>query len=444
MTGQALRSLGVAIVVGALWLSALALPASAANPVRWVDDDAGAGGGPSQCATAPFTSIQAAIDASESWDRVFVCPGTYTEQIDANVKGVLVKAQPLGQAHIVAPAVMTAGSGGVVALVRLSAWGTRLVGFDLDIEAGDSAVQTFAPTVCTHVDVAVLATGLHTRVRNNAIDSIGTYTYSGTCGYDYGIVFGQHNITPTLTTPALSGLKVSRARGNTVRDFKVGGVLVEGSEYHVNVVDNTIQFFHADDPGCVILSRQTITGCLSKPSPAVPVNSSFPLSFGVGVESAAVADIEGNSITGYSGLVAPQGTHPPFGWGVSLSGADGSTSVVSNAIDGAGDAGITSAGSAGALIQGNTVTNSNAGISISDSNHEVTGNNVPGPAGAINNQGIQVAGSANNIHDNDFAGNAGTDCTDSTSGGGTANTANTWLGDIGNTDSPDGICSPAP
>lgn len=72
-------------------LSALAVLAAptAAMAIDRVVDNGGSGVGPSgaDCATAPFTTIQAAITAAGAGDRILICEGTYVEQLDVN-KGV--------------------------------------------------------------------------------------------------------------------------------------------------------------------------------------------------------------------------------------------------------------------------------------------------------------------------------------------------------------------
>jgi nitrous oxidase accessory protein NosD len=59
-----------------------------------------------------------------------------------------------------------------------------------------------------------------------------------------------------------------------------------------------------------------------------------------------------------------------------------------------------------------------------------------------NDFGVDVFASGNSFHDNDFRGNLGVDCYDGSSGSGTASTANTWTNDLGNIQSPEGICIP--
>jgi parallel beta-helix repeat protein len=429
---SSLLRLGSLALVTTVWLAGSALPAAAANPVRWVDDDAGAGGGPAACATAPFTSIQAAIDASGTWDRVYVCPGTYTEQLTLDVKGVLVKSVPESGAHIATPPVMTPADG-LVTLVRMPAWAARLIGFHLDLNAGEPAPGFGA---CTHVDVAVLATGLRTRVRNNTIDSVGSATLSGPCGYDYGIVFGQHGVVPTVSP--FNGRSVNRAQGNTVTDFKVGGILVEGPEYLVRVSGNTVNYFHADDSGCVATLAPSINPCAAGYSPTTQVNSAFSESFGIGVESGAAASVRNNHVATSAITIATSGP-ASLAWGIALQVAAGATLVRDNTVH-AGQIGILSNGSHGAEISGNTVLPGGVEgiLLLASNNHDVFGNTVSG-----NVYGISVDSGAfgNTIHDNDLRGNSYKDCYDLTAGSGTAGSANSWTNNLALSEYPSGLCA---
>src|SRR5438105_1084562 len=65
------------------------------------------------------------------------------------------------------------------------------------------------------------------------------------------------------------------------------------------------------------------------------------------------------------------------------------------------------------------------------SGEEINGNSV-----TDGGNGIRLTGrSGDNVHGNNFD-SAGQDCSDDSSGAGTAGTANTWTNDIGDTSSP--------
>lgn len=450
--GRALfAKLCLGLALATILLAGTVAPVVASGQVRWVSD--GSRGGPRACRSAPFTSIQAAIDASAARDKVYVCPGTYTEQLDLDVKGILVKSVVDRGATIAAPATLTSADG-IVALVRLSNWATRLVGFRIEIPAG-SVPPPVAPAVvaaCSHVDVAVFITGQHARVRGNRIKATGDATYSGECGYDYGIVFGEHLVyTPVgaFETPA-----TSRAVDNVVRDFKAGGILVEGTGYIARVRGNVIRYYHYNDPCYAPLDAAvtTQTTCAFT-APAVSVNSAFPVSFGIGAEDQALADLRGNSI--YS-TFDPNviGLSPTLGWGVGLFGADASSRIRGNRIHhvvtginvqatpilnvttdtGPGQYAITAA-----MIKRNVISYTQTGIAVLDGGHEVYMN-----ASRHNDVGIFVLGDGNYIHDNDFRANTTYACQDTSDpDGGTAGTSNDWQNNLANgLDTPAGICIP--
>ena len=107
-----MRKLGVLLLV--LTGSLFAGVSHAAAAELKVDDDQ------VQCPTAPYTSIQAAVNAAAPGDTVKVCPGTYTEQvtIGAGKNGLKVISDKELQATIKAPLVM-ADPGDIVRINRL-------------------------------------------------------------------------------------------------------------------------------------------------------------------------------------------------------------------------------------------------------------------------------------------------------------------------------------
>ena len=425
------RLLGAA-VTASLLVGALVAPAAAAGHTnRWVDDDSTAGDGPAQCDTAAYSVIQIAIDDSSAGDNVYVCPGTYTEQLTIPA-GVRVRAIPYRKALLVAP---VTGTGNVVELtgdgarvrglrIRVDTLGCVVYGVTCTVSVGPSSVG------CAHYDTAILALGNNDMIRDNYIEAVGDSTLNGPCGFDYGIVVGNHGDSATASVTF-----------NWVVNFKVGGILVEDTDSYAFVRRNTIRFFHENE--CLVIVS-TVTPCASpvlKPS----VNNAFALAFGIGVESDARADIIKNWVgsgpnacsTGPSYTCAP-GSTPTLNDGISMTGLDSSetTIVRDNVVRKTTSGIITRVAADGAVIQDNWVYDSHYGYQPLGDNDEWHDNHTSG-----NDFGIDVTGSGNNIHDNDFRGNTrGLDCKDETSGSQTAGTANTWTNDLGNTNVPDGIC----
>jgi parallel beta-helix repeat protein len=438
--------LSAALICAGILTTMLAAPVSAGTTARWVDDDSSPGDGPAACDSAAFSSIQAAIDASNDWDHVNVCPGTYTEQITLDVRGILVQSVPYRKAHLVAPVVLTE-EGGVTSLVRMTEWATRLLAFRIDIPAGPAPAATFIPT-CSPVDVAVLALGQRNRVRWNVIDATGEATYTGMCGYSYGIVFTDSVLPPTFAAPY--PIETGRATHNVVRDFKWGGILVEG-ERMVRVDHNKVRFIHADDPGCTY----AVTAPSGLPSPCLPitaqptdVNSAFAEAFGIGVEDGALADIEANNVRStYLNTVSIISSVPYLSDGIRLILPHGDSRVRWNTVTGsqqgisiggiAGPPPVLPSSTAGISIGHNTVTDNGIGIEIRSDDNDVHHNEVHDNGGGI----VVQTGEDNEIHDNDARNNDEVDCYDNTSGGGTSSTANWWTDNLGNTSSPSGLCA---
>lgn len=418
MTIRGFARLGAAALTAALLVGVIAAPAAAANPTRWVDNDAGGGGGPAACATAAYTSIQAAIDASGNWDHVNVCPGTYSEQLTLDVKGILVQSMPAHQAHIVPPPVMTS-VGGAVAIVRLTAWAARFVGFNIDIEGGSVAppIQTGIIT-CSHADIAVLALGQRSRVRHNNIVATGD-SLNGPCGYDYGVVVGTHSVPGLI--PPFQKLGVARIAHNDVREFKFGGILVEGEDYAARIDHNTLRTTHIPPPPCLVAECTFSV-----------INGLFSSEFGVGAEDGAAALIENNTI---SSVEFSPGLYT-LSWGIALNAPDAATLVrynnissVGTGLNTAGNVAIPAeAGVGAAEIAGNTISSTYYGMGINDNGHDIHDNTVGG-----NLFGVNLYGSWNHVHDNNLAGNQVLDCND-------ASTSNVWENNVAALDNPPGIC----
>ncbi len=77
MSGQRRGRIGLALALGAMLVTLIAAPASAAiTTIRYVDDNPNA----TSCRGTHFHSIQAAINASNAADIVYVCPAPTTSR----------------------------------------------------------------------------------------------------------------------------------------------------------------------------------------------------------------------------------------------------------------------------------------------------------------------------------------------------------------------------
>ncbi len=459
MAHRIVARLGAGLAMAAVLIGMAAVPASASAPrvTRWVDDNHGIGPGPAACNTAAFTSIQAAIDASGPWDRVYVCPGTYSEQLTLDVPGVLVRAMPYRMATIQAPAVL-AEPNGLAAIVTMTAVGAKLRGFHIDIDAGSLPAKTDPTPACAHVDIAVWAMAQRDRVRGNMIEVNGNETLSGSCGYDYGIVFGGSNATDRAAPSGLAALPPATGRiaFDWVTDFKQGGILVQGTGSSATLYRDTVRYLHVNDGG---FCRPVDTACRPVATSSCVAASSNPaacgLAFGVAIEAGASATVQRDAI--YSGPnagapVAQSGSTPALQYGVRLQNAAGGSRILDNVItrtilgiDAEVDSPVRPATPTptGAEIGGNAFEANDTGISIEDSGNDVHDNTAADGFNGIDVLG--TGGSGNDIHSNDFRGNIALDCNDGgPSGSETAGTSNTWTNDLGNNQQPSGICIPDP
>jgi len=430
-----------ALTISALLLGALALPASAdTNIETLLVDDNGV-----QCPTATFTSIQDAIDYAGPGDTIIVCPGTYTEQLVVN-KSVTVKAKPLFQAHINAPGLL-APTGGVVAAVVVNGNGAVFKGFRMHIAAGPTFTVRPSLLSCAHVDVAILVLGNDVRVSNNKINATGSATLSGACGYDYGIVVGQHATTGVRPTGTSAVSATARVTFNHMYDFKRGGILVEETDSYAYVRRNDVRYIHAGEA-----ISPCIDVCTSVRSYG-GVNELFVYAFGIGVEGGAQADIIRNAIrSGPNALPFPVGPPgvivagpgvftPRLGDGIVLTNlSDAESNVIHhNAIWRVGTGIRTESSADGAVISYNHITGSQFGLGVYGAYDEFHHNH-----GEDNGFGAYVFQGLNNFHDNRFEDSIVYDCYDATDGGsGDAGTDNTWTNNIGATAQPDAICDPA-
>ena len=488
MSNRLLRGIGVGAALSALWLGIVAGPASAAGSVRWVDD--GGSGGPHACASATYTTIQAAIDASPAWGTVKVCPGTYAEQLVVNKKGVTVESARLHAAHIVAPASLETFDG-EDSLVTLNGWADKLIGFDIGIASGDLP-STSASTsgvvaqdgTCAHVDTAVWSLNGRQTIRRNVIHPNGPYSLSGECGYDYGIVFGvSEPVATTQSGTILTGSEVSRAANNKITDFRFGGILAEGSNVKVHIDHNRVTFLHTNDPDCSFpingaptakpaacvfgapdkVAASAGKGLFAHTSSSVgatpsQVNSAFFETFGIGAEGGAAVDVDYNNV--HSGLEADI-SNSILAAGIWLIDADGTSRVFNDIVTntwigiatGTGDTPVSNpvakpaAATDGVEIWKNTSENNWLGIGI-DSDATNLYANV---STANFFEGIEVlpGNSSSLIHGNNFAFNYNEsnglgdayDCDDQTVGTGTDGTNNTWTNNLGLTSNPDALCT---
>ncbi|MEP7379206.1 MAG: hypothetical protein ABI725_06530 [Chloroflexota bacterium] len=447
-------------------LSTVVAPVAAASRTRWVDNNTSSQG-PAACASAHFSTIQAAIDASSAWDKVYVCPGKYQEQLTIDVAGLEVRAIPALGARLWAPATIVR-DGLVSSLVHITKRNVTFAGFRVKIQAGEVVDGVHGVTTACDgpIEVAIWAQAAHAVIKANHVEAVGDATLSGDCGYYFGIALAE----PAYSTGGTWGPDTSLVWRNWVKDPKIGGILT-GGDRSVKVWNNNIRYVHYKDPATCelipVLGVRPLEGIPSGFGCELPLNLQAadpfdgisPYSQGI-VDEGALVDLRGNTV--YSTIdTAVSGNQQSFlGVGIGLWQATDGSRVRSNIVDNVGygilvtdEPGVFTnpalnvpAAPDGVAVSGNRVSESFFGFFVVDG----TDSYYYANRAHLNIVGALVvndfSGSSDNTFErNDFRYNAEGDCIDETSGGYTYATANDW-GDpttnLGFSDDPDGICVP--
>jgi nitrous oxidase accessory protein NosD len=417
-----------------------------------VDANCGSGLG-----TQPvFTTVQSAVDTATPGDTIYVCAGTYTENLTIS-KPLTI----LGAEHDV-----TVGAGDT---------STRTDATDESILKGDVSYRTGATTgtlsgftlIGTATDVPVVQAkqvGSGWRFTDDIVDvSNGGFQFD----------------TDNQEAPPYSAVADDRFVQATPSSATSGwaGQAVTFSSVAHNVYISANAFDYLTGPGAAINTTPfgATTACASISSPPTAtqlpdlntdlyvtgntmVQDDSPThvgSPGHGNEDNFIAlfcvynaEIRSNTITT---------TSPGDGdanSGIYLGGSDWTATISSNTLvgDGAPNAsGITDStdfypASEGIYITSNTVSGYLYGIHLrgAQTGFWITNNTVTGSLSG----GISITGSTatgGNVVDNKISGTtpgAGHyDCADHTTGGGTAGTANSWHDNVASTGSPRGLCS---
>lgn len=407
-----LLSLGA---TAALALGLIAAPASAAGITVYIDDDGTAGAAGCNGSTTVPSSIQVAVDASGPGDTILVCPGTYPETVD--ISGAAHKGLTIRATSRYAAKVRPANAGGQP-IIRIASPRVTL-----------QWLRIVAPTTqsCTQASSGILVDGVaNARILSNLVlASPDGNTLNGSAGLYEGITINDGSTGAVVTN-------------NIVRAFQLVGIMVHNAD--AKVINNSLQYWHTSLNTSNVACRKTP----KRTSPATPD---------------AITGIRSYQSTGVINLNAI--TNAPDGEQSTLYVVDG----------------ISTQGSDGLRIRRNLVTGSLSGIVINDSDSLTIKGNVlvgvspqqaaratgPAPASTIGlwidsgtgstlreNRvaqyfiGILMAFGAtgNTISGNDATGNA-IDCQEQdplTAGV----TNNTWSDNLGNVDSPSGLCTDAP
>ncbi len=361
------------------------------------------------CKNANFTTVQSAVTAANSGDKIKVCAGTYVEQvtIPAGKDKLSLEGEKDFQAIIQAPATMADPK----AIVRVNgAQDVKIKGFTIQGPGGSG---------CDSIRWGVRVDGNGSAtIEKNLIRHIRDQPFSG-CQNGVGVLFGR-------SSEGQVGSGV--LKDNLIDDYQKGGVVVSG------------------DGSSAVIEHNAVFG--AGPTAVIGQN-------GIQVSTDAVARIKDNVVGG--NVYSPQTVAAA---GLLLFNA-GDTLAENNTVVG-NDVGAYVIDSHGdVVVKKNDVSQSTYdGIAVTDAPATVEGNKLfdnDFGVGLYTVVGALVKGNDANDNrtdgffadtdtsDNRFEGNkasgSGTfDCHDDSVGAGTAGTANFWLHDKGETASPPGIC----
>ena len=419
-----------------------------------VDADGHARDGNCNAGAAAYSTIQAAISAAHAGDTVKVCPGDYTENvvIGSGKDNLSIVSVESFQAHIWRSTDLTGNT--PLVEIRPGADGVLFKHFTLLFPtSNDCDMSTYA---------AIEVGGPPTPpFRANRIKTDGPDAGFATCGYAVGVNVGPAEVllaTASKTRAAApAGLEAPASAlvgWNIVRDYQFIGIGVFGRETTATTKRNSIHFGH-----------QGATDCLSPVTSTAGFSSSW------------------RGVAAARNQVSPSGPGPLFCFALGMSYSDGASGeITSNVIESdveptpvtAGSPTPASgplsfyaiangiSGSAGTVtISRNHVKFSFFGIGVETQTTQVISDNnvrftvldgiaIEGGSGVkVRHNKTQYSNgyfasdeSGGNIFKENVA--VGGECDDESEGTDTGGTANHWVGNVADSSSPAGICTPAP
>ncbi|MEA2621491.1 MAG: hypothetical protein QOH61_401 [Chloroflexota bacterium] len=418
----------LAMLVSAVMLAlglAAAPVAAGGGQERWVDND-GMAGPAHGCAgtAAAFDSVQDAIDASGANDVVWICPGTYRENLRVTAQpGLQLRSVKRWKAVLMpTPAVTSAAA---TATVEPSGTLTPVLYIESNrVLARWLTIKIPATGNCDYAMHGVVVQGAgQVQIRGNRIT--GGAGAPDQCGMGTGIYF--------------EGAATGQASYNIIQKFVNSGITAYLGP-SVLLYRNSIRMF---TPGCV-----TAVACAAAGRPAGSTTAVAPAlgpsQVGIRANNAAVR-IRGNVVREDPNFVSSSFS---YGIGIDVFNSSAVNHVVinGNTVVGAVDGISVFQASDGTITRNHISGGSGRGIALlSASNWTVDHNRVTGRGGS----GIVLDNgtSLNDVDSNDFSGNVDTDCVDATGNVAVAGPVdpidNTWTNDVGDESSPAGICLPS-
>jgi hypothetical protein len=352
------------------------------------------------CPNPASTSIQNAVNSANPGDTIYVCPGTYAENVNINQDVTLLGPQyktaatASNRSDASAEATIAPASGNAITYNGAGTSGT-VSGFTI-AGSGTGILSVIGGSGYTWSNnvIAGPSTGINFRADDTKItgNRISDVPDNGS-----GAVFLTNGVSNNLTVTQNAFLR----NGSDINTTGSGGT--------------------AKSSG-LIVQHNTSTG-----------SGNFMVLFLT--DGAKISD---NTITNSTGTA------------FFVDGGNVGTTISGNTISGGNATGIRignsfyqSEANSKITVRGNTVTTRSNGIQVivsaGDLPSSTISNNVVRNS---TNNGIWLAGGAGiTVSGNRALDSGATDCVDETTGSGTAGTANSWTGDTGRTSDPAGLCT---
>jgi nitrous oxidase accessory protein NosD len=407
----------LALTTGALMFAAL--PARAQTTVV-VDDDGMAT--PTNCGASAVThdKIQEGVDAAAAGDTVKVCPGLYTENVNV-AKTLIIRGAKAGvdaKTRTINPAneSVVHSANPDLPIFMLQADGIVLNGFLVEGNTNNAGIQT-SPTFSGYQL-------LNNVVRDNVF---GIYLH----GSGAATTVVRRNLLDNNNRPgAASGNGIYSDQGalgisivaNRTEDQTNAGILFASAATPQESILIQNNRSLNDNTFVALFNTQNATVVANRSNDTIDAGD-FGSTIFVGGDSGAIV-IQRNVLTnpGFAGIAVRDTLE------VNVGAAN--VSILGNRVTGAEGSGIdvTANDFAAVTVRNNTLTNNGVG------GFDGTGGD--------HGDGIRLGPltNGNQIRFNTATGNFEFDCHDESTGAGTSGTANTWAGNNGNTDQPNGIC----
>jgi hypothetical protein len=350
--GLAAFAFAVLITIFALQSLALLPPAFSTPSVRYVaPTPTGSGSSGGSCSKPGYNTISAAITAASAGDTIYVCIGTYTEQLVISKSLTITGISGASTTIIQAPSPMAADSFGELNIVTITGASTtaKISGFTITgpvsvtCNTGIWGIGIFVQQGAT----ATITRNIITKIHNNPIVQCALY--------GFGILVGR----AALSTTGTATISV-----NTISDYQKAAIMVDGAGSTATITSNTITGWS--------LALQAS-------------DSVFIAQNGIQISRGAVATITSNTISVNECPAGSDGCGPDLialtqATGIVLYQSGAGTSVTMNTFS-ANDVGIELyQADASTVVQYNRVANNRyAGIALEDGTYKASLNVVTGP-----------------------------------------------------------------